>query len=163
MAHKRHQSKQCQISQRALFSSGTMHTATTMQRKFAQTGASDNVNSLSLRKYHAALLPFIGNTLRAGQNCRRTKHRAAKSSIWRPQHFFHVASPISRYYFNKLFFGRMAQLVRAPRSHRGDRWFESSCAHYSHLRCTRFATGKLWCYSHACCIEKRTCSSPWQR
>jgi AraC-like DNA-binding protein len=25
----------------------------------------------------------------------------------------------------------MAQLVRAPRSHRGDRWFESSCAHIS--------------------------------
>jgi AraC-like DNA-binding protein len=27
-------------------------------------------------------------------------------------------------------FGRMAQLVRAPRSHRGDRWFDSSCAHF---------------------------------
>jgi len=27
-------------------------------------------------------------------------------------------------------YGRMAQLVRAPRSHRGDRWFDSSCAHF---------------------------------
>ena len=34
------------------------------------------------------------------------------------------------FYFIVLKSGRMAQLVRAPRSHRGDRWFESSCAHF---------------------------------
>ena len=29
----------------------------------------------------------------------------------------------------------MAQLARAPRSHRGDRWFESSCAYLYYTNC----------------------------
>lgn len=37
----------------------------------------------------------------------------------------------TRFYFKDIKIGRMAQLVRAPRSHRGDHWFESSCAQIS--------------------------------
>ncbi len=32
--------------------------------------------------------------------------------------------------YDYLLFGRIAQLVRAPRWHRGGHWFESSCVHF---------------------------------